>query len=288
MADRRILLGENDIPTRWYNIAPDLPSAPPPPLHPGTREPVGPDDLAPLFPMEIIRQEVSQDREVPIPDEVRALYSMWRPTPLVRALGLEQALGTRSRIFYKYEGVSPGGIAQAEHRGPAGLVRQGGGRPAARDRDGCGPVGLGALVRRRPAGPRDQGLHGADLVRLEAVPPVADRALGRPGRREPVRGDELGTGDPRGGPRIDRVARDRDLRGRRGRRDPRRHEVLARVGAQPRPHAPDRDRPGGAEADGARGRLPGCRDRMRGRRLELRGHRVPVPRRQDRRTRRSR
>ncbi len=109
MADRRILLGENDIPTRWYNIAPDLPSAPPPPLHPGTREPVGPDDLAPLFPMEIIRQEVSQDREVPIPDEVRALYSMWRPTPLVRALGLEQALGTRSRIFYKYEGVSPAG-----------------------------------------------------------------------------------------------------------------------------------------------------------------------------------
>jgi tryptophan synthase beta chain len=109
VADRRILLGENDIPTRWYNIAPDLPSAPPPPLHPGTREPVGPDDLAPLFPMEIIRQEVSQEREVPIPDEVRALYSMWRPTPLVRALGLEQALGTRSRIFYKYEGVSPAG-----------------------------------------------------------------------------------------------------------------------------------------------------------------------------------
>jgi tryptophan synthase beta chain len=109
VADRRILLGENDIPTRWYNIAPDLPSAPPPPLHPGTREPVGPDDLAPLFPTEIIRQEVSQDREVPIPDEVRALYSMWRPTPLVRALGLEQALGTRSRIFYKYEGVSPAG-----------------------------------------------------------------------------------------------------------------------------------------------------------------------------------
>ena len=109
MTDRRILLGESDIPTRWYNIAADLPSAPPPPLHPGTREPVGPDDLAPLFPMEIIRQEVSQEREVPIPDEVRALYSMWRPTPLVRALGLEQALGTRSRIFYKYEGVSPAG-----------------------------------------------------------------------------------------------------------------------------------------------------------------------------------
>jgi tryptophan synthase beta chain len=109
VTDRRILLGENDIPTRWYNIAPDLPSPPPPPLHPGTREPVGPDDLAPLFPMEIIRQEVSQEREVPIPDEVRALYSMWRPTPLVRALGLEQALGTRSRIFYKYEGVSPAG-----------------------------------------------------------------------------------------------------------------------------------------------------------------------------------
>ena len=125
MADRRILLGENDIPTRWYNIASDLPSAPPAAAAPGTREPVGPDDLAPLFPMEIIRQEVSQEREVPIPDEVRALYSMWRPTPLVRALGLEQALGTRLAHLLQVRGRLAGRIAQAEHRGPAGVVRQG-------------------------------------------------------------------------------------------------------------------------------------------------------------------
>ncbi len=183
MDQRRYLLSENDIPTRWYNIAPDLPSAPPPPLHPGTRQPVGPDDLAPLFPMEIIRQEVSQEREVPIPDEVRALYSMWRPTPLVRALGLEQALGTRSRIFYKYEGVSPGGIAQAEHRGPAGLVRQarracGGSRPR--------PVRASGARRWSFAG----ALLGLEIkvymvrTSYDSKPyrPVADRALGRPGR----------------------------------------------------------------------------------------------------------
>jgi tryptophan synthase beta chain len=97
------------IPTRWYNIVPDLPAPPPPPLHPGTREPVGPADLAPLFPMELIAQEVSAERFVAIPQEVLDVYRMWRPTPLVRARRLERALGTPARIYYKYEGVSPAG-----------------------------------------------------------------------------------------------------------------------------------------------------------------------------------
>jgi tryptophan synthase beta chain len=109
MADRRILLTEQDIPTHWYNLASDLATLPPPPLHPGTGQPVGPDDLAPLFPMSLILQEVATDRWIPIPDPVRAVYAMWRPTPLHRALGLEQALGTDCRIFYKYEGGSPAG-----------------------------------------------------------------------------------------------------------------------------------------------------------------------------------
>jgi tryptophan synthase beta chain len=95
--------------TRWYNVIADLPEPPPPPLHPGTRQPVGPDDLAPLFPMELIAQEVTTDRYVPIPDEVREIYRLWRPTPLIRAHRLEKALGTPAHIYFKYEGVSPVG-----------------------------------------------------------------------------------------------------------------------------------------------------------------------------------
>ncbi|MER6949992.1 TrpB-like pyridoxal phosphate-dependent enzyme [Nonomuraea sp. NPDC000554] len=96
-------------PSNWYNVVPDLPAPPPPPLHPGTRQPVGPDDLAPLFPMELIRQELSGERFVPIPQEVLDVYRLWRPTPLIRARRLERSLGTPARIYYKYEGVSPAG-----------------------------------------------------------------------------------------------------------------------------------------------------------------------------------
>lgn len=105
----KIHLDESEMPTQWYNLVPDLPEPPPPPLHPGTREPVGPEDLAPLFPMELIMQEVSQERFIDIPDEVQQVYRMWRPSPLYRARRLEQALGTPARIYYKYEGVSPSG-----------------------------------------------------------------------------------------------------------------------------------------------------------------------------------
>src|SRR5919198_4230506 len=105
----KFLLDESQLPRRWYNIRSDMPTAPQPVLHPGTGQPVGPDDLAPLFPMELIGQEVSEDAEIAIPDEILQLYSLWRPTPLYRAHRLEQALGTRSHIYYKYEGVSPAG-----------------------------------------------------------------------------------------------------------------------------------------------------------------------------------
>ncbi len=105
----KILLDESELPTQWYNIIPDLPSPPPPPLHPGTKEPVGPEDLAPLFPMALIMQEVSMDRYIDIPGEVLDVYKLWRPTPLFRAHRLERALDTPARIYYKYEGVSPAG-----------------------------------------------------------------------------------------------------------------------------------------------------------------------------------
>ncbi len=105
----KYLLGEQDIPKSWYNINADLPVPLPPVLHPGTLQPIGPADLAPIFPMAVIMQEVSVEREIEIPEPVRAVYRQWRPSPLYRARRLEQALGTPARIYYKYEGVSPAG-----------------------------------------------------------------------------------------------------------------------------------------------------------------------------------
>jgi len=102
-------LDESDIPTQWYNVIPDLPEPPPPPLHPGTHEPVGPDDLAPLFPMALIEQEVSMQSYIDIPGEVIDVYRLWRPSPLIRARRLEKFLDTPAKIFFKYEGVSPAG-----------------------------------------------------------------------------------------------------------------------------------------------------------------------------------
>ena len=106
---KKFYLSENDMPKQWYNVQADLPSPLDPALHPGRMDPAGPDDFAPLFPMELIMQEVSQDRWIDIPDAVRDMYKTWRPTPLIRAINLEKALGTPAKIFYKYEGVSPAG-----------------------------------------------------------------------------------------------------------------------------------------------------------------------------------
>src|SRR5277367_4841097 len=110
MSERtKFILDESQIPAQWYNVIPDLPAPPPPPLHPGTGQPVGPDDLAPLFPMELIRQEVTGDGYIDIPGEVIDVYKLWRPTPLIRARRLEKLLNTPARIYYKYEGGSPAG-----------------------------------------------------------------------------------------------------------------------------------------------------------------------------------
>ncbi len=126
----KYLLGEADIPTHWYNLVADLPIPLPPPLHPGTGQPIGPDDLAPLFPMALIMQEVSAEREIEIPDQVRDIYKQWRPTPLFRARRLEAALDTPAKIYYKYEGVSPAGshkpntaVAQAYYNKQEGVKR---------------------------------------------------------------------------------------------------------------------------------------------------------------------
>ncbi len=130
MTDTKIQLSEKDIPTKWYNILADLPRPLDPPLHPGTKEPIGPDDLAPLFPMGLIEQEVSTERWISIPEEVLDIYALFRPSPLFRAHRLEAALGTPAKIYYKYEGVSPAGshkpntaIAQAYYNKAEGIKR---------------------------------------------------------------------------------------------------------------------------------------------------------------------
>lgn len=126
----KFLLPEDRIPRQWYNIQADLPKALPPVLHPGTLQPIGPADLEPLFPMELILQEVSTEREIDIPEPVREVYKLWRPAPLYRAYGLEKALQTPAKIYYKYEGVSPAGshkpntaIPQAFYNKQAGVKR---------------------------------------------------------------------------------------------------------------------------------------------------------------------
>ena len=124
------LLQESELPRQWYNIIPDLPSPPPPPLHPGTHGPVGPDALAPLFPMALIQQEVSAESHIAIPEPVLDVYRLWRPTPLFRARRLEKELGTPARIYYKYEGGSPAGshkpntaVPQAYYNAQEGVTK---------------------------------------------------------------------------------------------------------------------------------------------------------------------
>jgi tryptophan synthase beta chain len=127
---RKIILTEKEMPRQWYNILADMPNKPMPPLHPLTRQPVGPEDLAPIFPMELIKQEVSTDRYIDIPEEVVDLYISYRPSPVFRAYNLEKALGTKSKIYYKYEGGNYSGshkantaIAQAYYNKKEGVKR---------------------------------------------------------------------------------------------------------------------------------------------------------------------
>jgi len=130
MSDVKINLSEKEIPDSWYNILADIPAAMKPPLNPGTKEPIGPEDLSAIFPMALIGQEVSSDRWIPIPEPVRDIYRLFRPTPLFRAERLEAALGTPAKIYYKYEGASPAGshkpntsIPQAYYNKQEGITR---------------------------------------------------------------------------------------------------------------------------------------------------------------------
>ncbi len=204
----KIVLDESEMPTQWYNVIADLPTPPPPVLHPGTLEPVGPDDLAPLFPMELIGQEVTHANGTStFPAAVLDVYRLWRPSPLYRAHRLEKALGTPARIYYKYEGVSPAGshkpntaVPQAYYNAQAGIRRltteTGAGQWGTALAFACAQFGLDCEVWQVRAS-----------LRPEAVPAHDDRDVRRHHSPQPVRAHQRRARDPRRASRLDRVAR---------------------------------------------------------------------------------
>ena len=234
-----------------------------PAAQPEDVQPATPGDLSAIFPMELIRQEMTTDRYIDIPEEVVDILRLWRPSPLFRARRLEQFLKTPAKIYYKYEGVSPAGSHKPNTAVAAGLLQPRGRDRAARDRDGRRAVGLGARVRDLALRDGLHGLHGQVVVRAEAVPQDDDAGLGGRVPPEPIHAHERGPGRAREGPGDDGQPRDRDLRGRRGRRDPREHELRARLGPEPRLPAPDRDRARGPRAARLGRRVSRCRDRLR-------------------------
>ncbi|MDR1851588.1 MAG: TrpB-like pyridoxal phosphate-dependent enzyme [Propionibacteriaceae bacterium] len=141
MNEYKVILPEAEIPTHWYNIVADLPTPPAPPLNPATDQPLQPADLAPLFPMGLIEQEASAERWIPIPDEVRDIYKLWRPSPMYRAYRLEQALGTTAQIYYKYEGASPVGSHKANSSLPQAYFNMKEGRTRLTTETGAGQWG---------------------------------------------------------------------------------------------------------------------------------------------------
>ncbi len=269
----KFLLSEDAIPTHWVNLLPDLPGEPLPPLNPRTFDPAGPTDLTPIFPVELIMQEVSGEPEIEIPEAVRDVYKLWRPSPLFRARRLEAGARHARAHLLQVRGRLAGRLAQAEHRRAAGLRQRAGRHQAADDRDGRRPVGLVARVRVLAVRPGVRGLHGRLLLRPEALPPLDDADVGRD--RAPLAVRPHGV-RPRERLASDRLAGDRDLRGGRGRRAGPRRQLRARLGAQPRPAAPDGHRPGDDRPDGDGGRGARRHHRLRRRRLELRRPDVPV------------
>ena len=213
MAEKRtkFVLDESRIPRVWYNIAADLPTPPAPVLHPGTGQPIGPADLAPLFPMALIGQEVSTEREIEIPGPgTRRLC----PLPAVAALSRPppgSGAPDAGPHLLQVRGCQSGRQPQAQHGHRPGVLQQGRGREAPGDRDRRRPVGHGPRVRRCALRPRGQGLHGARQLRPEAVPARADGGLRRGGRGQPQPDHRLRRAGPGGGPRQPRIARHRHL-----------------------------------------------------------------------------
>ena len=277
--DRQLkyVLQESEMPRQWYNVIADLPSPPPPPLHPGTRQPVGPDDLAPLFPSALIAQEVSASGTSTIPEDVLDVYRLWRPTPLYRARRLEKDLGTPARIYYKYEGGSPAGSHKPNTAVPQAYYNAAEGVTKLTTETGAGQWGSALAFA--------SALFGIDLevwmVRASYDQKPYRKMLmetyGATVHPSPSDRHHVGPRGARRAPGLHRQPGHRDQRGGRGRGRRPGGPVRAGQRAQPRADAPDGHRRGGDQA--ARpGRRHARRDRrLHRRRVQLRRPGLPVP-----------
>ena len=187
----RFALTQADIPQQWYNLLADFPEPLPPPLHPGTRQPIPPEALLAIFPENLVKQEMCPDRWVPVPDEVRDIYALWRPTPLLRAVRLEKALQTPAHIYYKYEGASPAGshkpntaVAQAYYNKVAGTKRLA-------TETGAGQWGSSLALACRLFGLECNVYMVKVSYQSEALSPDAHAHLGRNGASESQRPDRI-------------------------------------------------------------------------------------------------
>ena len=243
-------LREQDIPTQWYNLLADFPEPLPPPLHPGTKQPVPPEALLAIFPENLVKQEMCPDRWVPIPDEVRDIYALWRPTPLLRAVRFEKALQTPAHIYYKYEGASPAGshkpntaVAQAYYNKVAGTKRLA-------TETGAGQWGSSLALACK--------LFGLEcnvyMVKVSYQQKPYRRMLmhtwGATVHPSPSDQTEYGRKLLARRPELPRQPRHRHQRSHRRHRQTSEHEILAGQRAQSRLPAPDRHRPGIHQADG--------------------------------------
>ncbi len=240
----KYVLPESAIPRAWYNIIADLPSPPPAVLHPGTGKPIGPDDLAALFPPALIAQEMSSDREIEIPQEVRDLYRQFRPTPLFRARRFERMLQTPVRIYYKYEGVSPAGshkpntaYAQAYYNKQAGIRRlateTGAGQWGSALAIACAAFGMECKVFMVRVS-FDQKPYRKALM----------QAFGAQVSASPSDETAAGRADPGTTSRLPRFLGDRDFRGGGSRGPVVGYQLRLGQRAEPCDAAPDRDRAG--------------------------------------------
>ena len=277
----RFDLTQADIPKTWYNLLTDFPEPLPPPLHPGTKQPVPPEALLAIFPENLVRQEMSPERWIEVPEPVRDIYALWRPTPLLRAVRFEKALQTPAHIYYKYEGASPAGshkpntsVAQAYFNKVAGTKRlateTGAGQWGASLALACKLFGLECNVY---------------MVKVSYQHKPYRRMLmhtwGATVHPSPSDQTEYGRKLLAEDPQLSGQPRHRHQRGHRGHGQTSEYEVLPGQRAQPCLPAPDRHRPGSHEADGNGRRGAGCHFCLLRRRQQFRRAGLPVHRQED-------
>ena len=276
METKKFCLTERQMPTQWYNIVADMPNKPLPPLHPATKQPVTKEQMSAIFAEELIDQEMSTERFIDIPEEVQEIYKIWRPTPLVRATGLEKALGTPAKIYFKNESVSPAGsqkpntdVPQAYYNYKQGIrhltTETGAGQWGAAIAFAAKHFGLDVQVfmvkvsyEQKPYRRLMMNTWGTECIASPSTITASGRARTRPRLLgKPRAGDLGGRGD--------------------GSATPGGHPLLPGQRAEPRDPAPDRHRAGGGRTDGDGRRRAGRGDRLLRRRQQFRRTGLPVP-----------